>query len=59
MNLVSGTEYEGYDCVTFEMDNVKLRTIMTTQGTRRTRGVRGGLRGPEVVGEETTSFPEF
>ena len=26
------------------MDNVKLRTIMTTQGTRRTRG---GQRGPE------------
>ena len=30
MNLVSGAECEGYDCVTFEMDNVKLRTIMTT-----------------------------
>ena len=43
MDLVSGAKYGGYDFVTFEMDNVKLKTIMTTQGTRRTRG---GQRGP-------------
>ena len=44
MNLGPGADYKGSDWVTFEMDKVRLRTLQTMKGTRRSRG---GQRGPE------------
>ena len=59
MNLVSGDEYEGYDCVTFEMDNVKLRTIMTIQWTRRTRGGQRETEGARGGGGRNNIIPRI